>query len=164
MHRPDVTVRRVSPENPDLGLLIALSDEYLSKLYPAESNHLESLAGLAAPNVVVLGAYVGRKLVACVASKVCEDDGQYAEVKRLFVLESHRGAGIARVLMCHVEDDLRAKGIFVVRLETGIKQPAAIALYEKLGYEVRGPFGPYGHDPLSVFMEKRLGNDPASTA
>ncbi|HEX6994869.1 MAG TPA: GNAT family N-acetyltransferase [Gammaproteobacteria bacterium] len=144
--------------------MIALSDEYLSKLYPVESNHLESVAGLAAPNVAVFGAYVGQKLVACVASKVCEDDERYAEVKRLFVLESHRGAGIAQVLMRRVEDDARANGIFLVRLETGIKQPAAIGLYEKLGYAARGPFGPYGDDPLSVFMEKRLADEAASTA
>ncbi len=27
-------------------------------------------------------------------------------------------------------------------------------LYRKLGFKERGPFGPYGPDPLSVFMEK----------
>lgn len=77
-------------------------------------------------------------------------------MKRLFVLESHRGAGIAKLLMCHLEDGLKANGISVVRLETGIEQPATIALYRKLGYAERGPFGSYPDDPLSVFMEKRL--------
>ena len=41
-------------------------------------------------------------------------------------------------------------------LETGIHQPEAIGLYEGFGFERCGPFGEYGPDPLSVFMEKRL--------
>ena len=44
----------------------------------------------------------------------------------------------------------------VARLEAGPMQPEALALYAKLGYEDRGPFGPYKPDPLSVFMEKAL--------
>jgi putative acetyltransferase len=43
-----------------------------------------------------------------------------------------------------------------MQLETGIKQPEAIALYRKFGYAERGPFGSYQPDPLSLFMEKRL--------
>jgi putative acetyltransferase len=137
-------------------VLIALSDEYLRKLYPAESNHLESVVALAAPNVAVFGAYVGTELVGCVASKVYEGEESYAEVKRLFVLESHRGSGIAKLLMRRLENELVSHGIAVARLETGVRQPEAIGLYEKLGYVIRSPFAPYGPDPLSVFMEKRL--------
>ncbi len=47
-------------------------------------------------------------------------------------------------------------GIPCLRLETGIKQDAAIALYEKNGFARIGYFGDYPNDPLSVFMEKRL--------
>jgi putative acetyltransferase len=43
-----------------------------------------------------------------------------------------------------------------MQLETGTKQPEAIALYRKFGYAERGPFGAYKPDPLSLFMEKRL--------
>jgi putative acetyltransferase len=43
-----------------------------------------------------------------------------------------------------------------MRLETGISQPDALRLYERAGYVRRGPFGNYGPDPLSVFMEKSL--------
>jgi putative acetyltransferase len=44
----------------------------------------------------------------------------------------------------------------MVRLETGIKQPAAIRLYERGGYALRPAFAPYVDDPLSLFMEKAL--------
>ena len=71
-------------------------------------------------------------------------------------LSYRRGNGLAKLIMCELEAHLKQRGIGVARLETGIYQPEAIGLYEKLGYEIRGPFGAYKPDPLSVFMEKRL--------
>jgi putative acetyltransferase len=47
--------------------------------------------------------------------------------------------------------------LVAVQLETGIYQPEAIGLYRKHGYEEIEPFGSYLPDPLSLFMEKRLG-------
>lgn len=44
----------------------------------------------------------------------------------------------------------------MIRLETGVYQPEALALYGRAGYVERGPFGDYVADPLSVFMEKEL--------
>ena len=55
-----------------------------------------------------------------------------------------------------LERAAEAEGVTLMQLETGIKQPEAIALYRKLGYIERGPFGSYQPDPLSLFMEKRL--------
>jgi putative acetyltransferase len=50
----------------------------------------------------------------------------------------------------------RMSGLSVLRLETGIHQPEAIGLYERLGFERRAPFGDYREDPLSLFMEMPL--------
>ena len=47
-------------------------------------------------------------------------------------------------------------GLLLARLETGIRQPEALGLYRASGYREIGPFGDYGPDPLSVFMEKNL--------
>ena len=55
-----------------------------------------------------------------------------------------------------LEREAAQRGVTLMQLETGIKQPEAIALYRKLGYAERGPFGNYKSDPLSLFMEKRL--------
>ena len=52
---------------------------------------------------------------------------------------------------------LKSLGVTLARLETGIRQPEALGLYRRLGYLERGRFGAYLEDPLSVFMEKRLG-------
>ena len=44
-----------------------------------------------------------------------------------------------------------------MRLETGIHQAEALALYRRAGYAERGPFGEYAPDPLSHFFEKNIG-------
>jgi putative acetyltransferase len=55
-----------------------------------------------------------------------------------------------------LERNARERGISTLRLETGIHQPEAIGLYEKLGFRKRDRFGEYPDDPVSVFMEKIL--------
>jgi putative acetyltransferase len=134
--------------------LLALSDSYMNTLYPAESNHLEGVSALQQPNVHFIGGYVNDELVACGAVKLMDDDGIYGEIKRVFVLEAHRGKGYSRRVMESLEQHLREKGVHIARLETGIRQPEALGLYRKLGYTECGPYGAYRPDPLSVFMEK----------
>jgi putative acetyltransferase len=144
------------PESAEARALIALSDAYMTALYPAESNHLESAGALKAPNVLFLGCFLQDQLVGCGAVKILSDDGRYGELKRVFVLESHRGKGYSKAIMEQLEGHLRAHDIELARLETGISQPEAIGLYRRLGYVEREPFGAYAADPLSLFMEKRL--------
>ena len=80
----------------------------------------------------------------------------YGEIKRMFVADAARGHGIGRRLLAAIESEARNFGLSVLRLETGIRQPAAIGLYRSCGYREVAPFGDYGPDPLSVFMEKTL--------
>ena len=78
----------------------------------------------------------------------------YAEIKRLYVQEAHRGRGLSRALMSAIEAVIVAEGIDCARLEMGIYQPEADALYRSLGYRDIEPFGDYLVDPLSRFLEK----------
>jgi putative acetyltransferase len=146
----------VTPDSPGARRLIALSDQYMTALYPPESNHLESIEALLQPNVCFLGIEEAGELVACGAVKVMEDGGAYGEIKRLFVLPGHRGKGYARSIMLALEDVLRGRGVELARLEAGISQPEALGLYRALGYGERNAFGSYLPDPLSVFMEKAI--------
>lgn len=146
----------LDPETKEAQELIALSDQYMGSLYPSESNHLESVTELKASNVAFIGGYVDGKLIACGATKILDDDGSYGEIKRVFVIEEFRGQGLSKPIMAYLEHHLRNSNIYLARLETGVKQPEALGLYSRLGYEVRGPFGCYREDPLSVFMEKTL--------
>ncbi|MCD8515640.1 MAG: GNAT family N-acetyltransferase [Burkholderiaceae bacterium] len=156
---------RIEPLNPYSAAatkLLAMSDAYMASLYPAESNHMASPDTLAQPHVLFLGLTIDQTVAACGAVKVMDDDGQYGEVKRLFVLPEFRGMGLSRALMVALESHLQSRQIAWARLETGIHQPEALALYQRLGYRERGPFGTYRLDPYSVFMEKRLTAEPQS--
>lgn len=149
----NIFFKAVSPYQKDVVEMMHLLDEYQSKLYPAESNHLDPASTLAEPNVKLMGAYIGDELVGIGAAKIMD---QYGELKRFYVPESHRGQGIAEGVIAELEKWLISNKIQRCCLETGIHQHAAIRFYEKLGYSICPPFGSYRTDPLSVFMHKTL--------
>ena len=148
----------LDPAHPDAQALIAQSEALMSALYPSESNHFEPAEGLRAPGGSFFGLWRGEQLLGCGGVKFfAADEGPaYGEIKRLFVLDSERGRGLARRLMAQLEAELLVRGVHVARLETGIHQPEALGLYKRLGYVERAPFGGYALDPLSVFFEKHL--------
>ncbi|MEU2928602.1 GNAT family N-acetyltransferase [Streptomyces sp. NPDC048304] len=83
------------------------------------------------------------------------EDGD-AELKRMFVVAEMRGRGIARRILTALEEDARAAGRVRMVLETGTKQPEAIALYTSSGYEPCAKFGYYRHHADSRCFAKRL--------
>ncbi|MFF8716372.1 GNAT family N-acetyltransferase [Streptomyces sp. NPDC015184] len=66
-----------------------------------------------------------------------------AELKRMFVIPEGRGNGLARRILAALEDDARAAGRTRMVLETGTRQPEAIALYASSGYSPCEKFGHY---------------------
>ena len=149
-------IEYLNPDSHEVQTLLAVSDAYYVNLYPAESNHLESSDDLKKPNVLFVGCRIDGELVASGAAKIMQDDGSFAEIKRVFVVDDHRGKGLSSKVMRFLETELQGRGISLFRLETGVKQPEALGLYRKLGYLERGPFGSYRADPYSVFMEKQV--------
>lgn len=133
--------------------LIRELDAYQAALYPAESNHLDSIETLRSPNVQMFAAFIEDRVCAIGAVKVFDT---YGEIKRVYVPERYRGQGLAKKIMAVLENALKDASVNFARLETGIHQPEAIGLYMALGYKKCGPFGDYAPDPLSVFMEKEL--------
>jgi putative acetyltransferase len=150
----EVTIRAEPPGQPEVADLVRELDAYLVALYPAESNHLLDLAALSAPDIRFLLARHDGCAVGCGALRI--DPEGYGEVKRMFVLPSARGLGLGRRILAELEAEARRMGLGCLRLETGISQPEAIGLYRAYGFVEREPFGTYGPDPLSLFMEKRL--------
>ena len=151
---PEVKIEHLDPDSAAVQALIAASDAFYDGLYPPESNHLEATSDLKQEHVIFMGCRIGDELVASGGAKLMSDDGDYAEIKRVFVLENFRGRGLSRQIMEALESELRNRGVTLFRLETGIRQPEALGLYRKLGYRERDPFGAYRADPFSVFMEK----------
>jgi putative acetyltransferase len=143
-----------TPDQTEVRDMLARLDAYCAELYPAESNHLMDIASLMQGDVLFLVARdVDGAAVGCAA---LVNRQEYGEVKRMFVDERRRGLGTGRKLLEHLVMFARMSGLSVLRLETGIHQPEAIGLYERMGFERREPFGDYQEDPLSLFMEMRL--------
>ena len=69
--------------------------------------------------------------------------GDDAELKRMFTLTAARGRGVGRRVLAAIEDSARAAGCRRVILETGDRQPEAIALYRAAGYRRIPDFGYY---------------------
>jgi GNAT superfamily N-acetyltransferase len=78
------------------------------------------------------------------------------EVKKVVVSPERRGEGISRALMVELESIARGFGAARLVLQTGDRQPAAVALYEKLGYEPMPAFGGYEIFPPSLHYAKQL--------
>ena len=74
----------------------------------------------------------------------------------MWVEEATRGRGIARQILNALMAEAGGAGVKMLRLETGVANHAALALYEETGFKRREPFADYRPDPLSVFMERPL--------
>jgi ribosomal protein S18 acetylase RimI-like enzyme len=79
-----------------------------------------------------------------------------AEVKRVYVAPEFRRQGLAQLLMAALEDSAAAAGARSVVLNSGSRQPEALALYAALGYTSAAGYGVYAGLPGAVFLGKRL--------
>lgn len=151
-----MTIRAEPPDQPDVLRMIEALDAQMTALYPAESNHLLDAAALSDPAVSFLVVRDGREAVGCGA--LLHDLRGWGEIKRMYVRPDRRGSGIGRRMLSELEAIARGAGLPLLRLETGIHNLDAIALYRGAGFVECAAFGDYRPDPLSVFMEKRVGS------
>jgi putative acetyltransferase len=151
-----VNVDRGSPRHPEVVRMIADLDAYVAELYPAESNHLLDIEALCTPDLRFFVARLDGEVVGCGALRL--DPAGYGELKRMFVGRHARGKKVGRAVLARLEQEASDAKLSCLRLETGTLQAEALGLYRSAGYREIQPFGAYRPDPLSVFMEKRLGN------
>ena len=150
-----VVISLERPDTPDAEALIAELDSQLEQLYPAMSRHGYSVDKLIAQEVAFFVVRDDGVPVGCGGVQLF-DEG-YGEIKRMYVRPAYRGRGYAKLMLDHLADYTRRNGAPLLRLETGIHQHAAIALYERAGFKSIPPFGEYREDPLSRFYEMRIG-------
>ena len=93
-----MTIEYLDAQDGEVRDIIARSDAYYEDMYPPESNHLEDEQALKQNNVLFVGYRSDDGLVACGAAKLMQDDGDYAEIKRVFVDQSYRGRGLGEVV------------------------------------------------------------------
>lgn len=142
---------RTDSGNPDFRTLVALLDRDLAIRDGADHAFFAQFNGIAHLQHVVV-AYRDGEPVGCGAFKPFAEGG--VEIKRMYVQPALRGQGIALHVLRALEAWAQEEGHHRCVLETGIKQPEAIRLYEKAGY-VRIPnFPPYAEVATSVCMER----------
>jgi putative acetyltransferase len=83
--------------------------------------------------------------------------GDWAELKRMWVIPSARGRGVSKAILADLESRARNADITLIRLETGVRNYEAVALYTRAGFTRCEPFADYRPDPLSLFMRKLIG-------
>lgn len=152
-----ITLERA--DSPDASGLVLELEAHLEPLYPDESRRGFSVARLVAEGVRFFVLRVDGSPAGC-GGILFVDGGEggdpaYGEVKRMYVRPRYRGGGLGERILDRLGEEAGAHGITVLRLETGIHQRAAIALYERVGFRRISPFGPYTDDPLSLCYEKR---------
>jgi ribosomal protein S18 acetylase RimI-like enzyme len=158
-------IREVGYDHPDAVLLIAeVQSEYVRRYGGPDGSPVQP-AQFDAPGGLFAVGYRGQLPVAMGGWRLHEPDdpqtgwaGLAAEIKRMYVVESARGAGFARQMLAFLEQTAEARGARWVLLETGSKQPEAIALYRSAGYQDVPPFGHYADAPLSVHLGKQVGS------
>ena len=82
--------------------------------------------------------------------------GAKAEMKRVYVRDTARRQGLARLIVRQLEESATKAGKVRLVLNTGPSQPEAVALYRDMGYDPEPPFGYYAHVSEAIFMGKDL--------
>jgi ribosomal protein S18 acetylase RimI-like enzyme len=147
-----IVITEERPDTPDAQPLIEELEDHLEKLYPRESRHGFSVEKLVRERVAFFVTRDGKQVAGCGGVLIVGSD--YAEIKRMYVRPAFRGRGLGRLMLDYLVEHARKRGLSVIRLETGIHQHEAIALYERNGFQSIPPFGPYTDDPLSRCYEK----------
>jgi putative acetyltransferase len=157
---PDtITVELASYATDDVRALIGELDQILSAEYTPEQRHGLALDAIFTPDVRFFLAHSNGVAVGCGGVAFFAD---FAEVKRMYVRDVARGRGVAQALLARIEREARDAGFFLLRLETGMRQVAALRFYERAGFQPCAAFGAYatmGPEAIatSVFLQKQLG-------
>jgi putative acetyltransferase len=155
------------PDSPDGRRLIEELDAHLGSRYPPSSRHAFGIDRLIEERVAFFVLRSRGTPAACGGILFVDRDASasaYGEVKRMYVDPAFRGRGFGKRILARLADEATARGIHVLRLETGVHQAEAIGLYEATGFRRIGPFGPYIDDPLCVYFELRLDIAAAATS
>lgn len=148
-----IKILRTDSSNSDFQNLVKQLDEYLAKIdgeetaFYSQYNKIDSLK-----QVVVV--FENEVALACGAIK--EIDSESMEIKRMYTIEEARGKGFASIVLDDLENWAMQLGYKSCVLETGKRQPDAIWLYEKCGYQIIPNYGQYQGVENSVCYKKTL--------
>jgi len=148
-----VTLLRTNSDNRDFIELARKLDAELAERDVHDHSFYAQFNSINKIKYVVL-AYQNEKPLGCGAIKEC--DASAMEVKRMYVSPEVRGKGIAARILLYLESWAKELSCTKCVLETGKRQPEAIRLYEKCGYNRIPNYGQYIGIENSVCFEKKL--------
>ena len=148
-----VKLIRTDATHEDFIGLVKLLDRELAERDGDDHAFYAQFNGIEAIDHVVL-AMVGDKAVSCGGMKAF--NSKALEIKRMYTAHDNRKQGLAAQVLKGLEDWASELGYECCVLETGKRQPEAIALYKKWGYEVIPNFGQYKGIENSVCFKKSL--------
>ncbi|WNV89962.1 GNAT family N-acetyltransferase [Umezawaea sp. Da 62-37] len=149
-------------DHPDAVKLITAVQQVYVERYGDEDVTPVAPAEFAAPRGYFVVGYLDGVPVACGGWRAHDGEPESplvagdAEIKRMYVVDSARGRGLARAVLADLERSALAAGRTRMVLETGAVQPEAIALYGSSGYERMPNFGTYREHPDSLCFAKSL--------
>ncbi|MDQ2753022.1 MAG: GNAT family N-acetyltransferase [Bacteroidota bacterium] len=148
-----IILQRTDSSNPDFINLVKQLDALLAAIDGEDHLFYNALNTLGSIKHAVI-VYADNNPVACGAMK--DFNSTAMEVKRMFTLPEWRGRGLASQVLNELEIWTKELGYPTCILETGNRQPEAIALYQKCGYRRIANYGQYEGIENSVCFEKRL--------
>lgn len=147
------SLTRTEATHPDFIHLVALLDDDLAHRDGEEHDFYHQFNSIESLKYCML-IYENDIPVGCGAIKAF--DSKTMEVKRMYVPPQKRGKGIASAILKGLEVWAKELGYKRCVLETGIRQPEAIALYKKNGYQRIPNYGQYLGIANSVCFENVL--------
>jgi GNAT superfamily N-acetyltransferase len=154
-----VEIRRKEILSPLVDRLITALNRELEDRYPEEgANYFDLDADeVADGRGAFLVAFLANEPIGCGAARRISPT--VYEIKRMYVAQGARNRGVGRRILNELESIARALGAARLVLETGVRQPEALALYMRAGFTTIPLFGNYAdtpHPELSVCMAKEL--------
>jgi GNAT superfamily N-acetyltransferase len=158
-----VTLRQVGYADPVAQLLIeAVQQEYVVR-YGGRDEAVVDPGEFSPPHGLFLVAEVDGVPAGCGGWRAHRAGEGAAELKRMYVEPAFRRRGVSRLLLAELERTAAAAGHTQLVLNSGDRQPEALALYAREGYTPVAGYGVYADSPDAVFLGKRLAaGDPAA--
>ena len=148
-----ILVEPGDPRDAQTAALLQASYALMQSMFPVEDNHYLSIDALCRPDIHFFIAREGQDILGTGALAEHRD---YGEIKAMFVSPRARGRGVGDAILRKLEDYAKLLGLPELRLETSTSLDAAHRLYQRHGYQDRGPFGQYKANSTSHFMGKIL--------
>jgi GNAT superfamily N-acetyltransferase len=156
--RGPVRLRAVGYADPVAQHLVErVQQEYVVR-YGGRDAAVVDPAEFSPPLGLFLVAEVDGRPAGCGGWRSCGDG--VAEVKRMYVEPAFRRRGIAALVLTELERTAAAAGHQRLLLNSGDRQPEALALYDRAGYTPVTGYGVYADEPGAVFLGKELSGEP----